>query len=247
MPDDDNDPRLAFALAITDELRNRAKDDIALLPFLAPLVRGLRDGFEDQTPDPTGTTGAPPAVAAALPAPGAGPALTELLGPIAEATPWRPVVAKHPDVDPILQQGMHAAHIFGSLGTLGCENMRAGLFSLAPGIAYPLHTHIAPELYFCLSGRLTLRHGVDGAPFEIGPGQYSITPRGRAHSLTTGDEPVLLYFAWINELTGPIHWWSEDGAGGWTRSEWTRDNAGIWSRGGEEPVTAEMISEQTLG
>ena len=34
-----------------------------------------------------------------------------------------------------------------------------GLFLVAPDTDYPLHTHTAPEVYYCVSGKLTLRHG----------------------------------------------------------------------------------------
>jgi quercetin dioxygenase-like cupin family protein len=140
-------------------------------------------------------------------------------------------------VDPALAEGMLAAQIAGMSGIVESGATRAGLFLLAPGIHYPLHTHGANEVYYCLSGSLTLQHGLGGAPFELTPGKLSNTPPHRLHSLTTGKRPVLMLYAWIGEVDSPNWWWEQDGNGGWTRARWSRNPDGSWAKTGAEPVT----------
>ncbi len=239
-----DDPRIRFTTALVEELRGRAREDIALLPFLAPLIQGMRDGFDDTPTDAPNPP--PPTFAETLPHVAVSAPLAECLPDMARLTSWKTVLSEHPDVDPALQKGMYAAHVYGALGIMGCERLRAGFFTLAPNIHYPLHTHVAAELYFCLSGTLTLHHGVDGEPFDLTAGGYSITPRERAHSLTTGNAPVLLYFAWVGDFTAPIYWWEKDEAGSWYRAQWLRGATGIWERGTREPVAEDLIAAQTL-
>lgn len=242
MPDATVDPRIRFTVALVEDLKERAREDIALLPFLAPLIQGLRDGFLEQpeanpTPAPDGFDGALSDLTAS-------PELAAALPDIAAMGKWRPVVAQHPSVDPTLQAGMHAVHFYGGLGLLGSERLRGGLFLLAPGIHYPLHTHVATELYYCLSGTLRLQHGTEGTPFDLKPGQYSITPRERTHALTTGDRPVLLYFSWVGDFTAPIYWWDKAVDGSWQRAKWTRSDQGVWERGESEPVPEDLVDAQ---
>jgi quercetin dioxygenase-like cupin family protein len=147
------------------------------------------------------------------------------------------------DVDPALAEGMLAAQIAGMSGIVASDDTRSGLFLLAPGIHYPAHTHGANEIYYCLSGSLSLRHGLDGAPFELSPGQHSNTPPHRLHSLTTGTRPVLMLYVWIDEVDSPNWWWEQDGSGGWLRARWSRNPDGSWAKTGAEPVTPSHLAE----
>ncbi|MDF1747814.1 MAG: dimethylsulfonioproprionate lyase family protein, partial [Alphaproteobacteria bacterium] len=214
------------------------------LPFLAPLIRGAREGFIPQPADVRAAP--PPAYLRSMENFSGSDEMRAALQNTAPLCHWRNVVSGHPDVDPALSDGMHAAHIFGELGILGMPGMRAGLFSLAPNINYPLHSHGAAELYFCLSGILTLRHGVDGTPFQLSEGDYSITPIERTHALSTGSEPVLLFFAWVGALNAPIYWWQQAESGIWERVEWMRDPNGVWNRGKAQSVDPELLAQQTF-
>jgi quercetin dioxygenase-like cupin family protein len=238
------DARHRFTHALAQELSARAAADAQLLSFLTPIQAGLRDGFDDQ---PEAEPTEPPNHFGPAWDAYAGP--ESLRDPLAQLVPqlrWRPVVNAHPEVDPALQQGMYAAHTHGALGVLGTPDIRAGLFLLAPNIHYPLHTHVATELYFCVSGTLTLQHGVDGDPFPVTPGDYSITPTERTHALSTGAEPVMLIFAWVGEFAAPIYWWEPDEVGSWRRARWERSPAGVWERGDKTPVPTDLIARETL-
>lgn len=229
---------------LIEDLAIRARDDTGLEPFVARLHQARDDGFEPRhdvrpSPVPAGFPKSADEIAAA-------PLLAELLVKAGGQSAWNPVVADQPNVDPALQAGMHAAHLFGINGPLGCKNIRGGLFSLAPNIHYPLHTHLATELYYCVSGVLTLQHGLDGEPLNLHAGEYSITPSDRLHSLTTADDPVLLIFSWIGEFAAPIYWWAKEGQE-WGRTAWQRTPDGSWEAGERMPVDAGLLSQQTLG
>ncbi len=233
-----------FAEALIEELRLRARDDITLLPFLAPLIRGARNGFADQPVDNSGPS--PDALPQCLSSLAVSQALAAEIPAVAGLCAWRSVITAHPDVDPALSAGMHAAHVLGDLGILNCPGLRGGFFTLAPDIHYPLHSHKAAELYFCLSGTVRIQHGLDGKPVPLAPGACSITPTGRVHSLTTGKEPVLLFFAWVGEMTAPIHWWHREEDGIWSRSIWNRDMDGVWIPGQRTPINPADVEQQLI-
>jgi len=233
-----------FIEALIADLSVRARDDITLLPFVAQLVKAGRNGFLEQ---PVQDPRDPPAfferASEAIVAPDP---LKEAVAQASETRNWKPVVSAHPTVDPALSDGLFALHVAGLVGVLGAENVRCGVFALGPNLHYPAHTHVATELYYCVSGSIVLQHGLDGAPFPLQAGNYSVTPTGRLHSLTTGDEPALIIFVWVGDFDHPIYWWAEDADGSWSRNPWERDENMIWAPGPAEAVTSEMMAAQML-
>jgi hypothetical protein len=237
-----------FVEALITDLSLRARDDITLLPFMARLVKAGRKGFDDQ-PVAERTRPTPPAdtyLDKALDNLTASPDLKEGIRVANEEGAWRRVVGDHPDIDPSLSAGMHALHVLGTSGILGCEGYRGGLFLLSPNIHYPLHTHLPTELYYCVSGSVTIRHGIDGDPMDVTAGSYSITPRERLHSLDTGDEPALVIFGWVGEFDTPVYWWEHDDATGWRRSVFERMPDASWRRGAVEAVPDDLVDAQRL-
>lgn len=160
----------------------------------------------------------------------------------AEVMNWLPVV-EGDGIDPTLASGMFAAQAVGTYGCFDSTEIAAGLFLIAPGVTYPLHTHAASEIYWCLGGEITLQHGINGTPFILPDGIYSVTPPNRVHALVTATEPVLLAYLWIGDLTAPIWWWDEPKPGAWRRTEWRRPPGGSWHPVREEPVTPEIMAE----
>jgi quercetin dioxygenase-like cupin family protein len=173
-----------------------------------------------------------PALAAAAGEPG----LLAATRAVADAVNWYQIY-RGEGVDPGLAEGMLAGQIAGQVGILASDTLRSGLFLLAPGLHYPLHTHGAAEIYYCLSGRLTVQHGTEGTPFELHPGDCSVTPANRLHSLDTGEAPVLLLYVWIGDIDAPNWWWERRPGGGWRRVNWSRTPDGSWARIRAEPVT----------
>ncbi|MFK7937774.1 MAG: dimethylsulfonioproprionate lyase family protein [Roseovarius sp.] len=117
-----------------------------------------------------------------------------------------------------------------------------GLFVLHPDLDYPAHTHAADEVYLCLSGQLTIRHGVSEPPITLSPGMASITPSERLHSLHTGSEPVILAYVWHGELGAPNWWWHRDASGDWMREQWQWEDNDDWRSYGVEPVSPSIMA-----
>ncbi len=150
-------------------------------------------------------------------------------------------------IAPDLAAGMFGGQVAGSRGLIGFGGVLCGLFLLAPGIHYPLHTHAATELYYCLSGNLSVEHGVDGERFTLAPSDHSVTPSHRLHALSTGNAPVLLAYAWVDEQSAPIWMWERDATTplGWRRRSWTRRADASWQCRDDEPVDTESFRRAT--
>lgn len=146
-------------------------------------------------------------------------------------------------IEPSLARGLVAGQITGQIGFTNAPSLKAGLFLLAPGIHYPLHQHAARELYFVLSGTLTLQHGLDGEPFHVGPGEFSITPSSRLHALTTTEDPCLIFYTWIGDIEAPNWWWKQDADGNWLRVCWERAPDASWQRSFSEAVTEDVLRD----
>ncbi|MBO68724.1 MAG: hypothetical protein CL398_10480 [Acidiferrobacteraceae bacterium] len=129
-----------------------------------------------------------------------------------------------------LAEGMFAAQVIGPRGLIPSKKLLTGLFLLRAGLHYPLHQHEATEIYFCASGKLRIQHGIDTPPQQLIPGQFSLTPSNRLHSLTMGDAPVLLLYIWLGEFGGKNWWWHKDDNGVWQREAWERQPDAVWAK-----------------
>ena len=146
-------------------------------------------------------------------------------------------------IEPNLAKGLVAGQMAGQVGIVGAASIRTGLFLLAPGVHYPLHQHGALEVYFVVSGSLTLQHGRTGTPFEVHPGQWSVTPSHRVHALTVHGDPCLVIYAWVGAIEAPNWWWEQDENGTWHRVCWERQPDARWLRTKREPITEEVLVE----
>lgn len=117
-----------------------------------------------------------------------------------------------------VSRGMVWAEIAGRTGLVRDPTRRLGCFLLQPGHHYPLHGHVADEIYFVVSGRLTVEHGLAGETIEIAPGGYYRTPSGTPHALHIGEAPVLLAYCWLGDFDAPIWFLDKDSRGAWTKS-----------------------------
>ena len=228
--------------ALSEELRGRASSDPALSPFAAMLTVG--DSIENTAlpeapPDHPARRHLAPALRSAA---GVSPRLVRAIRALAGDLRWRQVF-DGAGAPPTIAEGMLAAQIAGPVGLIGAEGGCAGLFLIAPRVHYPLHTHEAAEIYYCIHGRLTLQYGTAGQPFDLTPGHYGHTPPDRVHCLTTASEPVLLIYVWVGELARPNWIWDAQPNGGWKRANWTRREDGSWVKGASEPVTEALLTQ----
>lgn len=221
-------------------LRHAFAADLADVPNAAQLVQALAAPDFLSAPVPGART-APRDTALlqqALDMLACSPPLAAEVRLIALQMHFYPIMAGAP-VSPGLEAGLMA----GQLGRSAAAPASMGMFLLAPGVHYPLHQHAALEVYYCVSGTLTLRHGRHGAPFDVRAGTGSVTPPHRLHALDVGDEPCLLIFCWTGQIEKPIYWWDTDDRGDWHRTRWYRSPEGLYSPQETDPVTSAMLAE----
>ena len=136
-------------------------------------------------------------------------------------------------VDPALVEGL----MVGRPEPAPDTPSRVGLFLIAPGVHYPLHTHAAHEVYYVVSGQIDIRHGTDTPPVRVAAPGHLITPENRVHALTTGEAPCLIAYVWTGDLTAPGWWWEQEVDGTWQRVRWLRGDDGRWTAHAREPVS----------
>lgn len=230
-----------FKDCLTADLKAREESAPSLEPFILQL--GDLDCSQTQALPPLPT---PPTVAThlapALAGLGCSPALAEAVQLFAGAARWYQIFEGE-GIDPTLAQGLIAGQLAGQVGLVQSDAIRTGLFLLAPGMHYPLHQHGALELYFVVSGHLTLQYGTRAQPFTLGPGEHSVTPSHTVHALTTHDAPSLVIYAWIGDVESPNWWWVEAGPHGWERVCWERQPDAKWIQTRSEAVTPAILAE----
>ena len=93
------------------------------------------------------------------------------------------------------------------------DDCYAGLWWLSPDTAYPCHAHEADEVFVVLSGGATASWRVDGALADESVGASGVIhiPPGTPHSVRSGAEPLLVWYAWTGKLVGE-YWFCEHGA-----------------------------------
>jgi len=230
-----------FRTAFAAELRGLQ----ASAPTLAPFVAALQ-ALDCSAPRSPAATHPPESVAAhlstAIETQGCSDALARSVDSLADVVSWFQIF-QGDGIDPGLAKGLVAGQFAGQVGLIDSPESRVGLFLLTPDFHYPLHQHAAEELYFVTSGELTIQHGRSGAPFVVGPGEFSVTPPHRPHSLTTGDGPCLILHAWVGAVDGDVWWWERSGEGDWRRDGWERQPDASWLKVRSEPVTRAVLDQ----
>ena len=227
----------AFRKALIDVLRQNQGEDPQLASFVAEIEAMDCSRAREILPQAR-----PAAVerhlGSALAALTCAEPLAQAVRDLAEPLPWYQIF-QGDGIEPNLAAGLVAGQVAGQVGLVESQRIRTGLFLLAPGIHYPLHQHAALELYYVVSGALTLQWGRGGTPFTLTPDQWSVTPCHQLHALTIGDAPCLLIYAWVGEVEAPNWWWEKDGAGQWQRVCWERQPDARWLRTRKEAITAQ--------
>ena len=218
-----------------DALHQRGTDDPELETFASALSNV-------ECLEPTDAVGSAPGHARGHLAKGidglaCDPPLAEAIAAFAAGADWY-CLLEGAELDQVLIDGMLVSRPRLPPGA----GLYLGLFLIGPGVHYPLHQHEAQEVYFVASGSLDIQHGTAGAPFRLGPGDYSVTPVNRVHALRTAEEPCLILYTWTGEIGSPSWWWAEDDHG-WHRTRWDRAETGRWYRTATEPVTRAVLRE----
>lgn len=234
---------------VAQDLRDRLRDELANQRDSHPSLEGFVTALEAIDCTRTQDLPAfpePPTVTAHLQATfdalGCSPELAAAIKPFARAARWYQLF-EGDGIEPTLAKGLVAGQLAGQVGLVAADSTRTGLFLLAPGLHYPLHQHSALELYYVVSGRLTLQYGTAGEPFQVGASEWSVTPSNKVHALTTNDAPCLVIYAWIGDVESPNWWWVRNEAGGWDRLCWERQQDARWIQTRKEPVTPTIMHQ----
>ena len=226
-------PANAFRRSFVASLERRAEADASLAPLIAAL--GQTKCLEDAVAAPCVVQDRLDTALANIQT---DQGLADAIQAFAPFAGWYRMLEEAP-VDPTLSEGL----VVGRPELPADAPARVGLFLLAPNLYYPLHQHAALEVYFAVAGEIHLQHRSDGVPFHLPPGQHSVTPSNRVHSLTTGDAPCLLAYAWAGNLTAPGWWWDQNPDGNWQRTRWDRREDGRWIQFDTQPITPEIWAE----
>ena len=240
---DQDDPRLRFTEAMVEWLRVRAREDMTILPFLAHLIRGMRDGFDDLAPNaPQSDTGFDEPEAAGIAFAGLEPTpLNSTVEEIRNRLFWHPFIAPSPRSP---DGGTRIAFMHGDGGLLGCGGVKTGFLLVPDGVQTPLFATSSPTLYAHLSGIATLHTHLDAIPFPLSPETYAVTPRVRVHALSATQGPALIFFARTGNLTDPLQVWQQKGDD-WQTIPHSEDADGVWWPGSPEPADPDRIEEET--
>jgi hypothetical protein len=131
-----------------------------------------------------------------------GDLLRKVLPDAGWARPY-PEHAGEPDMD-LFRAGYGYAPVIGSPGNsyrggalplFGSEEVFVGAVLQGPHVVYPSHVHRAIEVYWAASGTADWQKG--DVWRSCGPGEAILHETGVRHATTTGDEAILMMFAWV--------------------------------------------------
>ena len=175
-----------------------------------PDISRAADELERLRPAPVGSGSCPAKVtelldAARLPD---DPSLARLAEALRHAAPYLGWFDAYPDHDELrdLREGYFVTTLVGHPrwpDALG-EGTDASVFLTVqgPGLLYPRHSHLAPELYCAVAGTALWLQG-DG-PFEAkAPGSWMVHPPWTSHAMQTLDEPLIALAVWTDDLDAP--------------------------------------------
>ena len=125
-------------------------------------------------------------------------------------------------------EGMLAAQMVGSYGCFAGEGVAAGILVTPSQTHYPLHSHAAREVYWCISGKVDVSCGVDEKTSQLSPGDHIVVPSNCLHALRSKDTPALLVYVWEGAIRAPTWWWVKEETGAWAGTAWTRKTGEPW-------------------
>ena len=156
---------------------------------------------------------------------------------------WNQTYTSSEGIDSVITNGMFTAQVYRSNRVIAEEQITVGIFLVAPNVCYPLHTHEAAEVYYCLAGSVEITHRFDATPIRLRQEQCSVTPSGRLHALQTHEQPVLLAYVWTGNISAPNWWWEKQDDDSWKRTAWQRVPGIGWQAGTTELVTSTIFDE----
>ncbi len=104
--------------------------------------------------------------------------------------------------DPVFLRRYAYTELLGPSGPVPNTTISAGFLYLAPQTYYPPHAHPAEEIYHLIAGPSIWQQG-DQPGTECGAGSRIVHRSGVAHSMRSGDQPMLALYLWRGDLSSP--------------------------------------------
>jgi len=103
----------------------------------------------------------------------------------------------------VIPSPMHDNHAFVEIispdADYRSDEIRFGVFLMAPNVRYPLHSHSADEIYIIISGSGQWRSY--NAPYELKqPGSIVHIPSWEPHAILSNGEPLLMLWAHFGDI-----------------------------------------------
>lgn len=103
------------------------------------------------------------------------------------------------EVPAVLRDHFAFVTFIGEESPIPDDELYFGLFLVAPHTHYPLHWHLAEELYFVLSSTSHWEQG-DGLFRPQAPGTLIHHLPNEPHAMATGEAPLLAMWVWYGDL-----------------------------------------------
>ncbi len=205
-----------FLKTVSTALHEKSLNDARLQPFITVLDEALANAIgksPGKRPNCKALDCLPGLLDAAA---GEGEDFQAMLRATAVAAQWLQIYVAD-EVGQDLADGMTASQVVGNNGLLRSERLITGFFLIGPNVDYPMHDHLADEVYLVVSGAVNIQNGFDAQPRRVSAGDYSITPSGMPHAMRTGNEPVLMIYIWTGQVACDFFWWEHQGTDLWRR------------------------------
>lgn len=177
-------------------LYRQARDAFARFPGSETARFAARLPADPGAPRPVGPTWRPAAAQLGAAEPGRRfRPLVKALCDAARLLDWRSNYSAR-DVGRAYAEFATFVELLGPRGHFAAPDIAFGVVVIGPDVHYPDHRHVAEEIYAPIAGRGEWRYHMD-VWREHGAGATVYTPPLAWHALRTGDEVLLLLYAWI--------------------------------------------------
>ncbi|MEM7056414.1 MAG: dimethylsulfonioproprionate lyase family protein [Pseudomonadota bacterium] len=110
--------------------------------------------------------------------------------------PWHVPYSGDPLAGPGFSTGAASTGRIGPTAPVRSDVFASGFFAVGPGVDYFDHQHEPEELYLPIAGKAEFWSESLGW-HEAGPDDLMVHPQWEWHAMKTGDQPILIFWAWL--------------------------------------------------
>lgn len=109
---------------------------------------------------------------------------------------WHVPLGGDPAAGPGFAQRAMSTGRIGPKTPLKTDDLASGVFVVGPNVKYLDHQHEPEELYLPIAGQADFWNPTNGW-HVAGPDHVTIHPQWEWHAMTTGEQPVMIFWAWL--------------------------------------------------